>query len=81
MNKYRKQELVAELSDELSKTPYFYIVDSSNMTVAEINKFRRKCFEKNVKYRVFKNTIICRALKKFNNLDSDIDFSTFSEKY
>jgi large subunit ribosomal protein L10 len=52
----------------LKENPFFYITDASGFTVAEVNAFRRTCFEKGVEYKVYKNTLIAKA---FENLDAD----------
>jgi large subunit ribosomal protein L10 len=36
--------------------------------VAQVNAFRRTCFEKGVEYKVYKNTLI---KKRLENLDAD----------
>ena len=74
MTKEDKIQLSAELSQKLAATNYFYIADSAGMTVAEINEFRRMCFDKGVEYKVVKNTLIKKALDKL-----DVDYSPFDE--
>jgi large subunit ribosomal protein L10 len=64
MDKAAKNQLIDELSDKFSNTNFFYLTDSSSLTVETINKFRRLCFEKGVEFRVAKNTLIRKALEK-----------------
>jgi large subunit ribosomal protein L10 len=52
----------------LKGNPFFYITDASGFSVAEVNAFRRTCYEKGVEYKVYKNTLIAKA---FENLDAD----------
>ena len=47
---------------------FFYFADSSWLSVAEIYKCRVMGFSEGVEYKVFKNTLIKRAL---DNLDTD----------
>jgi len=54
---------IAELKEELGGTPFFYLTDSSTLTVAKINKFRKLCFEKGITVKVAKNTLIQKALE------------------
>ena len=68
MTREEKKQIIAELSEKLSEKPNFYITDASGLSVAEINKFRELCFEKNVEYKVYKNTLIQKALEA---LDTD----------
>lgn len=63
MTREDKSAAIAELKEELGGTPFFYLADSSTLTVAKINKFRRLCFEKGVTIKVAKNTLIRKALE------------------
>ena len=68
MTREDKQQLVAELTEKLKSTDYFYVTDASGMTVAEVNTFRKMCFDRGLEYQVVKNTLIKKAL---DNLDND----------
>jgi large subunit ribosomal protein L10 len=68
MTKGKKTVVVGELTEKIANNPHFYIADASGMTVAQINSFRRLCFEKGVEYTVAKNTLIKKALEA-NNID------------
>ncbi|MCB0543937.1 MAG: 50S ribosomal protein L10 [Saprospiraceae bacterium] len=63
MTREDKNTAIAELKEELGNTPFFYLTDSSTLTVAKINKFRRLCFEKGISVKVAKNTLIQKALE------------------
>ena len=63
MTREDKSAAIAELKEDLSNSPFFYLTDSSTLTVAKINKLRRMCFEKNIKIKVAKNTMIQKALE------------------
>jgi len=63
MTREDKNAAIAELQETLSNSSFFYIADSSTLTVAQVNKFRRMCFEKGVKMKVAKNTLIRKALE------------------
>ncbi len=62
MTREEKVQIVDELRDKMSRSDYFYITDASGMSVKQINDFRRKCFEKGVEYKVYKNTLIKKAV-------------------
>lgn len=64
MEKNQKNQEIAELKEKFSNTQYFYITDSSTLTVEKINKFRRLCFNAGIEYRVSKNTLIQKALEQ-----------------
>ena len=68
MTRDEKKVVIDGLTDKFRETPFFYITDASGFSVAQINAFRRTCFEKGVEYRVYKNTLIKKALE---NLDAD----------
>ena len=72
MTREEKAQVLEELSEKLANKPNFYVTDASGLTVAEINKFRRLCFDKGVEYKVYKNTLIQKALEKL-----DADYSDF----
>jgi len=64
MNKEEKGQIIDELAEKFSQHPHFYITDASGLSVAQINAFRRICFKSGVEYRVYKNTLIRKALEK-----------------
>ncbi|MDO8970625.1 MAG: 50S ribosomal protein L10 [Saprospiraceae bacterium] len=63
MTRDEKTAAIAELKEELGSTPFFYLTDSSTLTVAKINKFRRMCFDQGITVKVAKNTLIQKALE------------------
>ena len=68
MTRDEKKVIIDSLTEKLKETPFFYITDAGSFTVAEVNAFRRTCFERGVEYKVYKNTLIAKALE---NLDAD----------
>jgi large subunit ribosomal protein L10 len=64
MTKEEKGLIIDELSEKFAQHPHFYITDASGLTVAQINAFRRICFNSGVEYRVYKNTLVRKALEK-----------------
>jgi large subunit ribosomal protein L10 len=64
MTKEEKGVIIDELAEKFSQHPHFYITDASGLTVAQINAFRRLCYKSGVEYRVYKNTLISKALAK-----------------
>lgn len=63
MTREEKTVAIEELKEELGNSSFFYLTDSSTLTVAKINKFRRMCFEKGITVKVAKNTLIKKALE------------------
>ena len=75
MTRDEKKVLIDGLTEKFKENPFFYITDASGFSVAQINAFRRTCYDKGVEYKVYKNTLIKKALE---NLDSD--YSKLSEE-
>jgi len=66
MTKAEKYTAVAELKEKFESFDFFYITDSSTMTVEEVNKLRRKFFESEVEMKVVKNTLAIKALESIS---------------
>lgn len=64
MTREEKGQIIDELAEKFSQHSHFYITDASGFTVGQINAFRRICFHQGVEYRVYKNTLIRKALEK-----------------
>jgi large subunit ribosomal protein L10 len=63
MKKSDKVLMIEELKEKFANNPFFYITDSSSLTVEQINKFRRICFEKGIEVKVVKNTLAKKAME------------------
>lgn len=72
MKKEEKHEIVLGLKEKLSAHNNFYITDTSNLTVAQVNVIRRKCFEKGITMQVAKNTLIRKAMEATGNDYSEL---------
>src|SRR4249919_3316128 len=68
MTKDQKNEVIELLKGKFSQYNNFYVTDTESLTVAQIVKFRRACFDKHVEMKVAKNTLIKKALE---SLDSE----------
>ncbi len=75
MTREEKSVIIDELCGKFKENPYFYITDASGMTVAETNNLRRECFKRGVEYKVYKNTLIEKALETL-----DTDYTSFSDQ-
>lgn len=63
MTKAEKTVVIADLKEKFSESSFFYITDSSALTVAQVNNLRAMCFEKGVEMKVVKNTLAAKALQ------------------
>jgi large subunit ribosomal protein L10 len=68
MTKEQKNEVIEVLKGKFTQYNNFYITDTESLSVAQVGKLRRACFDKNVEMRVAKNTLIKKALE---SLDSE----------
>lgn len=72
MTREEKGQIIEELTEKFSQNNHFYITDASGLTVAQINAFRRLCFKAGIEYRVYKNTLIRKALEKHEGNYEDL---------
>jgi len=59
-----KIAIVEDLAEKLEKFDHFYIADVTNLNASETTQLRRKCYDRNIKLVVVKNTLLKRALEK-----------------
>lgn len=69
MTREEKEQIIEELSEKFASNKHFYITDATGFTVAQINSFRRLCFKSGIEYKVYKNTLIRKALEKQEGTD------------
>ena len=63
MTKSEKTTAIAELTEKFSNSSFFYLTDSSTMTVEQVNDLRRLCFAQGIEMKVVKNTLAKKALE------------------
>lgn len=73
MTREEKHAIVQELSEKFAENNFFYITDAGGMSVAAINRFRRLCFDKGMDFKVYKNTLIRKALDTLGADTSEMD--------
>lgn len=64
MNKNQKVESVAQIKELIEKSTAIYLVDYSGVNVEDINQLRRGFLKEEITYKVFKNTLLKRALQE-----------------
>lgn len=74
MTREEKNKVVEELSDYFTNYKFVYVTDPSDMNAIDTNQMRRAFYNKNVKMRVAKNTLIIKALEK-----SNVDFKELTD--
>ena len=63
MTKAEKATAIEELKEKFSNSSFFYLTDSSTLTVEQVSNLRRLCFEKGVEMKVVKNTLARKAME------------------
>ncbi|ULQ58149.1 50S ribosomal protein L10 [Flavihumibacter rivuli] len=66
MTKEQKQEVIELLKSKFSQYNNFYITDTESLSVEQVSKLRRHCFDKQVEMKVAKNTLIKKALESLD---------------
>jgi large subunit ribosomal protein L10 len=67
MTKDQKNEVIEVLKGKFSQYTNFYVTDTESLTVDQVVKLRRACFNKQVEMKVAKNTLIRKALEALDN--------------
>lgn len=67
MNKQEKNEVIEVLKEKFSQYNNFYITNTESLSVVQIGKLRRICFNKNIEMKVAKNTLIRKALESLDS--------------
>jgi large subunit ribosomal protein L10 len=67
MTKDQKNEVIEVLKDKFSQYNNFYITNTESLSVDQVSKLRRICFDKQVEMKVAKNTLIKKALESMDN--------------
>ncbi|MDA8979667.1 50S ribosomal protein L10 [Chitinophagales bacterium] len=74
MTREEKNQELQSLTEKISELTSFYLADSSTLSVAKMNQFRGLCYEKDVQFKVVKNTLLKKALEA-----SETDFESMYE--
>lgn len=69
MRREEKNAVIDSLAEQIKQYPHFYITDTSDLNAADTSSLRRKCFEKNIKMVVVKNTLLRKALERSDKAD------------
>lgn len=63
MTRSEKAAVIEELKGKFENSSFFYVTDSSTLTVEQVNKLRGLLFEQGIEMRVVKNTLAQKALE------------------
>lgn len=68
-----KQAVVDEIAQTLDDHTIIYLTDYSGLTVAQANELRNRFRSSGVSYKVYKNTLIRRAMEQLGGYDDLFD--------
>ena len=73
-----KKVVVQEITEKIKASKSVVIVDYNKLTVKEVSELRSKCKKAGCEYKVYKNTLVRKALNDlgFNDFDSDLNGPT-----
>ena len=63
MRREEKAQVVDSIKEQLNEASFFYIADTADLTVEQVNALRALCFEKGVSLQVSKNTLVKKAME------------------
>lgn len=64
MKREDKDQIISSLTETINHSKHFYLTDISELNAESTSQLRRKCFEKDIKLIVVKNTLLRKALEK-----------------
>jgi len=65
MKREDKNTIIDSLKESIGNSKHFYLADISKLNADSTSKLRRACFEKEIQLVVVKNTLLRKALEKF----------------
>lgn len=77
MNSDQKKEIIDNLAQKVEARKHFYIADIGGLNAAKTSELRRKCFEKDIELVVVKNTLLRKALERYEGRYDEL-FGTLS---
>jgi len=77
-NQEAKKVIVDEIIEKVKAAKSVVFVDYNKLTVAEVSALRNKCREAGCEYKVYKNTLVRKAMNSlgYNDFDADLNGPT-----
>ena len=76
MNRNEKSEMISEIKELLESSTAVYLTDYSGINVEDISDLRNHFRNEGVRYKVFKNTLVKRALQESGKYEKIADHLT-----
>jgi large subunit ribosomal protein L10 len=73
MDRNEKSEIISEIKELLESSSAVYLTDYHGINVEDISTLRNQFRNEGVRYRVYKNTLVKRALKESGKYDKIVD--------
>lgn len=73
MNRNEKSEIISEIKELLESSSAIYLTDYSGINVEDISNIRNQFRDEGVRYKVFKNTLVKRALDEAGKYEKIAD--------
>jgi large subunit ribosomal protein L10 len=73
MNRNEKSEIISEIKELLESSTAVYLTDYHGINVEDISSLRNQFRNEGVRYKVFKNTLVKRALNEIGKYDRIAD--------
>lgn len=70
-----KKVVVQEITEKIKASKSVILVDYNKLTVAEVSALRNKCKQSGCEYKVYKNTLVRKALNDLGHSDFDSDLN------
>ena len=72
MTREEKKQIIESLAAYLNEYPHFYVADIEALNAEQTAALRRRCYEKEVKLMVVKNTLFTKALEQAGKADEEL---------
>lgn len=73
MNRNEKSDIVSEVKEMMENSSAIFLTDYNGVNVEDINDLRNQFRSEGVKYKVYKNTLIKRALEEYGKYEKLAD--------
>jgi large subunit ribosomal protein L10 len=67
-----KNVIIDSLKEQIGKYNHFYLADTSELNAGDTSTLRRMCFEREIELVVVKNTLLRKALEKFEGVYDEL---------
>ena len=77
----QKKQIVEEITDKLERAQSVVLVDYRGLNVEEVTQLRRNYKEAGVEYKVYKNTLVKRAMDEVGGYDDPVQAAKITHDF